>query len=148
MFMYRDSSWEVFIKLSKAFINIHSEIIFFIFHSNIIRHWNFLINFSKFIYFSFDLEFQTFYSISGNPTTAINTHHGLSVILSTDLSWKHPLSHIFVKAYKTMGQIRWVIPHTANFEAKKSLYLSLVRLQLLYCFPVWHLYQLNDITLL
>lgn len=112
------------------------------------RHWNLSFNFSKFIHLSFNLKFPTTYFINDNAITANNTHRDLGIILSTDLSWRHHYSHISAKAYKTLGLLRRAFSHAANTLTKKSLYLALVRSQLLYCSPLWHPYHLNDITLL
>ena len=82
------------------------------------------------------------------PITTNNTHQDLGIILSTDLSWRDHYSLIFAKAYKTFGLLRCAFCHTTNILSKKSLYLALVRSQLIYCSPLWHPYQISDITLL
>ena len=74
--------------------------------------------------------------------------HYLGIILSTNLSWRDRYIHISAKAYKTLSLLRHTFCYTVNILTKKSLYLSLVRSQLTYCSPLWHPYQINDITLL
>ena len=103
------------------------------------RNWNFFFNLNKFIHLSFNSKFPASYSVSGNTISTNTTHCDLGIILSTDLSWKHRLSHILTKVYKTLGLLRRAFSHAANPQTKKSLYLSLVRSQLL---QIWHPYQI------
>jgi len=53
-----------------------------------------------FIYALYNSKFPTSYSINGYPITTSNTHRGLGIILSTDLSWKDHRSYISTKATK------------------------------------------------
>ena len=41
-----------------------------------------------------------------------------------------------------------IFKNSVSFEAKKSLYISLIRSCLLYCSPLWRSYLIQDILLL
>ena len=47
-----------------------------------------------------------------------------------------------------LGLLRRVFSSSMAESAKRSLYISLVRSQLLYCSPVWHPYLLADVKCL
>ena len=49
---------------------------------------------------------------------------------------------------KNLGLLRRTFCSTNSISAKKSLYLSLVRSQLVYCSQIWSPYQAKDIKLL
>ena len=70
--------------------------------------------------------------------------------MSHDLSWTSHLSLIIKQAYKKFGllHVRRSFSATTSTSAKKSLYLSLVRSQLVYCSQVWRPYLVKDIKLL
>ena len=42
--------------------------------------------------------------------------------------------------------LRCTFSHTIDIASKKTLYLSLVRSQLIYCSPLWHPYLICDIS--
>ena len=63
-------------------------------------------------------------------------HKDLGVTFSTDLHWTEHYKIIIAKAYQTLG----LLCRTFNINsitAKKQLYISLVRSQLLYCSQLW-----------
>ena len=68
--------------------------------------------------------------------------------MSHDLSWTGHLSLIVKQAYKKLGLLRWSFSATTSTSAKKSLYLSLVQSQLVYCSQVWRPHLVKDIKLL
>ena len=74
-----------------------------------------------------------------------NTHRDL---LSTDLSWSNHHHHISSKAYRTLGLLRRTFGHSINTTTKRTLYIALVRFQLLHCSPLWHPYLIQDISAL
>jgi len=63
--------------------------------------------------------------------------------MSSDLSWKEHYVYLSPKAYKTLRRTFSSVRYT---QAKKVLYLSLVRSQLTYCSPVWRPQLIKDIT--
>jgi len=71
------------------------------------------------------------YTINGNLIKPSSQHKDLGVIFSSDLSWSaHYNDAISTKAYQTLGLIRRTFKINC-IEAKKQLYLALVRSQLL-----------------
>ena len=52
------------------------------------------------------------------------------------------------KAYLTLGLLRRTFSSILNIYTKKSLYISLIRSQLLYCSQLWHPYLLQNISTL
>ena len=68
------------------------------------------------------------YYLNGKPVTVSTTHLDLDVVVSSDLKWKSHYEVVLSKVYKIMtsSPLPFVL-------AKKVLYISLVRSQLLYC---------------
>ena len=68
----------------------------------------------------------------------------VSGTFSTDLHWTEHYNTIIAKAYQTLG----LLCHTFNVSsiaAKKQLYISLVRSQLLYCSELCRPQLLKDV---
>ena len=72
-------------------------------------------------------------------------HRDLRIIISEDLTWKEHHNHIILKAYKILGLLRRTFCNVYCVQAKKLLYLSLVRSQFMYCSPVWCPHFIKDI---
>ena len=74
----------------------------------------------------------------------MSQHKDLGVTFSTDLHWTEHYNIIIAKAYQTLGLLRrtFSVDSTA---AKKQLYISLVRSQLLYCSQLWRPQLLKDV---
>ena len=109
---------------------------------------NLSFNTKKFIHLSFNTKFPTSYNIDDSSIISSNTHRDLGIILSTDLSWRNHYHHISSKAYRTLGLLRRTFSHSINTTTKRTLYIALVRSQLLYCSPLWHPYLIQDISAL
>ena len=90
----------------------------------------------------------TSYQVNGHVIAPKSQHRDLGVVMSHDLSWTGHLSLIVKQAYKKLGLLRRSFSATTSISAKKSLYLSLVRSQLVYCSQVWHPHLVKDIKLL
>ena len=77
-------------------------------------------------------------------------HRDLGIIFSANLNWSSHYEAIISKAYKSFGLLRRVFCNTVagSIQAKKGLYISIVRSNLLYCSPLWRPYFIKDITLL
>ena len=71
--------------------------------------------------------------VSGHVVTPQSQHRDLGVVMSHDISWTNHLSLIVKQAYKKLALLRRSFPAAISTSAKKSLYLSLVRFQLVYC---------------
>ena len=73
------------------------------------------------------------------------SYRDLGIIMSHDLSWKNHHDFILSKAYRFLGLLRRTFSTVHCNQAKKILYLSLVRSQLMYCSPIWRPQFLKDI---
>ena len=64
-----------------------------------------------------------------------------------EISPGHPIITTFVPkhAYQTLGLLKRTYSSSLPVNAKKQLYISLVRSQLLYCSLIWHPHFIKDI---
>jgi len=106
---------------------------------------NLSFNAKKFIHLSFNTKISTSYDIDESMIVSNSSHRDLGIILSTDLSWKNHYHHISSKAYQTLGLLRRTFSRSINVATKRTLYIALVRSQLLYCCPLWHPHLIKDI---
>ena len=74
----------------------------------------------------------------------MSQHKDLGVTFSTDLHWTEHYNIIIAKAYQTLGLLRRTF-NVGSTAAKKQLYISLVRSQLLYCSQLWRPQLLKDV---
>ena len=99
-----------------------------------------LFNESKFIHLCFFsatvLTDHPIYPINGNFIKHSSQHKDLGAIFLSDLSWSAHYNAISTKAYQTLEFIRRTFKINC-IEAKKQLYLALVRSQFLYCLQLW-----------
>ena len=65
--------------------------------------------------------------------------------MSSDLHWRPHYQFIIPRAYKMLGLMRRVFSSVKCIPVKRSLYLSFVHSQLLYCSPLWRPHLLTDI---
>ena len=77
-----------------------------------------------------------------------NFTQDLGVFISATLQWKCHYQHILSKSYKMLGLLRRTFSEIHCSRAKRILYLSLIRSQLLYCSPLWRPHLLSDIKCL
>ena len=112
--------------------------------------WNLFFNTNKFMHLSFNTRSTTSYSVNGTPIVPTSTHRDLGITISSNLSWNEHYNSIYIlaKAYCTLGLLRHMFSSTINIQIKISLYISLIRSQLLYCSQIWHPYLLCDIAAL
>ena len=87
------------------------------------------------------------YTINRTPIKSVLQHKDLGITFSSDLNWSAHYNIITTKAYKTLGLIRRTFK-TISINAKKQLYIALVRSQLLYCSQLWRPHLIKDITML
>ena len=74
------------------------------------------------------------------------THHkDLGITMSYDLSWSKHIAQISSKAYRILGLLRRTFSATNSTTTRKSLYISLVRSQLLYASQIWRPVLIKDI---
>ena len=108
--------------------------------------WNLLFNATKCVNlrFSSGLSPGYPYCVSGQTIALKQCHRDLGIIMTWDLSWKNHHEYILSKAYKIFG-LRRTFSNVGCTLAKKTLYLSLVRSQLMYCSQIWRPQYLKGI---
>ena len=85
------------------------------------------------------------YSLDGSPIQSVTSCKDLGVTVSSDLSWTQHYNNITAKAYRQLGLIRRTFNSSISVNAKKLLYISLVRSQLTYCSQIWRPQLIRDI---
>ena len=105
-------------------------------------------NLKKFVHLSFKRKLETTYTISDITIPRNDSHKDLGLVLSDNLSWDKHYKSISARAYKILGLIRRTIDSTHSTSVKASLYISLVRSQLLYCTQVWRPHLMKDILII
>ena len=83
-------------------------------------------------------------TIDSQPLPQLDSHRDLGVLLSIDLTWSTHLDNISSKAYKILF-LRRTFMNCYSTDAKKQLYIMLVRSHLLYCSQLWNPCLLKDI---
>ena len=100
---------------------------------------------AKFVFMSFHRNFNSSYNVNGNTITESSSCKDLGIILQTHFLGKTTMKWFPFKAYKSLGSFCRVFKNSVCLQARKSLYIILVRWKLLYCSPLWRPYLLKDI---
>ena len=85
------------------------------------------------------------YEVNGKQIFSKLHQKDIGLIVSADFNWRPHYQLITSRAYKMLGLLRRVFSSSVAVPAKRSLYTSLVRSQLLYCSEIWHPYLLVDV---
>ena len=101
----------------------------------------------KCIHISFRSKIQTTYHIGLSPITMAITHRGISILVSSDLSWEPHYQSIIAKSNKLLGLLRRTFSNHNSINFKKQLYISLVCSQLLHCSVLWKPHLIKHIQL-
>ena len=91
---------------------------------------------------------DTNYFINGVHLSNVTEHHDVGIVFSKNLSWASHIDSTVAKAYKSFGLLRRTFKNTFSSQARKTLYLTLVRSKLLYCSALWRPHLMKDILLL
>ena len=83
--------------------------------------------------------------LNSNQLGSKSIHRDLGIIMSESLCWKEHHNYLLKRAYRTLGLCRRTFRNVNCVQAKKLLYMSLVRCHLLYCSPVWRPQFIKDI---
>ena len=75
--------------------------------------------------------------MNGVPIPSCSQHKDLGIILSHDLSWSHHYHYILSKAYSKLGMVRRSFSPLISIKVKTTLYVSLIRSQILYGSQLW-----------
>jgi len=107
-----------------------------------------LFNKSKFIHLQFFSKSTTdhpIYTVNGNAIKSLQQHKDQGVTFSSNFSWTVHYSKFTIKAYQMLGLVRRTFRINC-VNAKKQLYIALVRSQLQYCSILWRPQLVKDIT--
>ena len=113
-------------------------------------NWKLFFNENKFVhlcYWAGSPDVTPTYTINGRVIGHKTQHKDLGILFTSDLSWSQHYQLITSKAYKTLGLLRRTFTGNST-QAKKLLYISLVRSQLLYCSQLWRPHLIKDIQML
>ena len=86
------------------------------------------------------------YYLNGDSISDMVCHCDLGVIMSRDLSWSNHYDYISAKANKTLGPICRSFHHTSSILTKRTVYISIIRPQILYGSQIWRPHLIKDIT--
>ena len=116
------------------------------------QRWHLHFNSSKFRLIKFHLNTVSSsnthsYIINGQTIESSTSHKYLGILLTDTLNWEEHYHCISLRAYRQLGLL-WRTFCCTQVSAKKELYLSLVRSQLLYCSLIWRPNQIQHILLL
>jgi hypothetical protein len=93
-------------------------------------------------------QFSNSYHLNNTPLSFKLVHNDLGVVLSSDLRWSDHYEYIMAKSYRVLGLLLRVFSSVHCPQAKRVLYITLVRSKLLYCSPIWRPHLLRDIKAL
>ena len=96
-----------------------------------LHFWNFLLP---------DYDF----TINNKPIELKESTRDLGIQITNNLNWSPHHNHVIAKCYRMLGLLRCTFS-TNNVDAKKKLYLSLIRSQMMYCSQIWRPCQIRDI---
>ena len=102
----------------------------------------------KCVFLSFNSKLSSSYHIDSNALSHPSEHRDLGIQMSSDLSWSSHYNMICSKAYRSLALLRRSFGSFGTIEARRSLYLALVRSQLTYCSQLWNPYLIKDILTL
>ena len=103
---------------------------------------------SKCVFLSFNYRSSTSYHIVSNILQHLSEHRDLGIQMSSDLSWNNHYNMICSKAYRSLALLRRTFGGSGPVEARRSLYLALVRSQFIYCSQLWNPHLIKDTTIL
>ena len=105
-------------------------------------------NTSKCISLFLNKKLSTNYHMANDQLPQQVSHRDLGVLLSSDLSRSHHYDHICANAYKPLGLLCRTFPNCHSIQAKKTLYITLVRSKLVYNSQLWNPHLIKDIIIL
>ena len=88
------------------------------------------------------------YHLGSAELIRVDSEVDLGITVTSNLSWNRHITKLVTKANSTLGLLRRTCPMLTNCDARRTLYLSLVKSQLSYATEIWSPYQsLNKISL-
>ena len=88
------------------------------------------------------------YHLGSAELIRVDSEVDLGITVTSNLSWNRHITKLVTKANSTLGLLRRTCPMLTNCDARRTLYLSLVKSQLSYATEIWSPYQsVNKISL-
>ena len=88
------------------------------------------------------------YHLGSAELIRVDSEVDLGITVTSNLSWNRHITKLVTKANSTLGLLRRTCPMLTNCDARRTLYLSLVKSQLSCATEIWSPYQsLNKISL-
>ena len=87
------------------------------------------------------------YTLSGSDITTTDCIKDLGIYLSTNINFRHHYEKLIAGAYRMLGVLRRTFT-TPCIYARKQLYLTLRRSQMMYSSQLWHPFLLKDTKIL
>ena len=114
------------------------------------KKWNLFFNVMKCVSLSFCSspsvsQSRLTYRINSQTVDHVEHYKDLGIVLTHNLSWESHYEYILSNGYKMLGLLRRTFSNVGCVQAKKVLYLSLVRSKLTYCSQIWRPQFLKDI---
>ena len=91
---------------------------------------------------------NTTFTMDSKPIATAECVKDLGVLVAQDLSWDSQYKLISGKAYKMLDFIRRSFSVSCPISARRKLYISFVRSQLLYCSQIWRPSLIKHINIL
>ena len=79
----------------------------------------------------------TNYKITDTQVLTNSSHKNLGIIISSDLSWDQHYKNIIPKTYRMLGLLHRSFSKHQTVTAERTLHISLVRSQVIYCLVIW-----------
>ena len=112
------------------------------------KRYNMCFNPKKSVHLSINTKAITTYKIADTQVIANSSHKDLGITILLDLSWDQHYNNMNPKAYRMLGLFHCSFSRHQTVTAKRTLYISLVRLQVTYCSVIWRPNLIKDITLI
>lgn len=110
--------------------------------------WKLKFNLLKFALLHFNSsqpELERCYTMCGAGISSCESHRDLGVILSSDMTWVKHYQSILSKAYGKLAMIRRTFSLSCPVATRKTLYISLIRSQLVYGSQLWRPMLIKDV---
>ena len=109
------------------------------------QHWKLKFNILKCVHIKFGSLIPDFsYSINGSPITVTTEHEDVGIMITSNLSFASYINCIISKANKVFGMVRRPVSSSSNVSLKRSLFLTLIRSQVIYCCQIWLSYLICE----
>ena len=114
------------------------------------KKWNLFFNAMRCVSLSFcsspsEYQSRPTYRINSQTVDHVEYYKDLGIVLTQNLSWESHYEYILSNGYKMLGLLRRTFSNVGCVQAKKVLYLSLVRSKLIYCSQIWRPQFFKDI---